>query len=190
MSDGRRIPLDQRLARPVARLLAKTPATPNAVTAASIAVGIVAAWLFAKGGGMAYWGAGVFVVAAWMDHIDGELARMTDRTSVFGHYFDLVATLINYALMFIGAGIGLAAGEIGAMGPVFGILAGFSVVAIIVVRMVVERRHGAGAVRQTVRGGFEIEDVLYVVAPVTWLGFLEPFIIAAGIGAPLFLLYV
>jgi len=38
--------------------------------------------------------------------------------------------------------------------------------------------------------GFEVEDTLYVMGPVVWFGFLKYFIVAAGIGAPLFLGYV
>jgi hypothetical protein len=38
--------------------------------------------------------------------------------------------------------------------------------------------------------GFELEDVMYLVRPITWLDLLEPFVSLAGIGAPLFALAV
>ena len=82
--------LDQRLAKFAARGLARLPVTPNMVTGASILVGTLAAGLFAQGGAVAYWGAGVFVVVVWMDHVDGELARQTGMTSELGHYFERV----------------------------------------------------------------------------------------------------
>jgi hypothetical protein len=44
-------------------------------------------------------------------------------------------------------------------------------------------------VEQPAVGGFELEDVLDLIAPLTWLGGLEPFIVAAGIGAPLYALW-
>ena len=37
--------------------------------------------------------------------------------------------------------------------------------------------------------GFELEDGIYVLAPVTWFGFLMPFFAAAGIGATLYCLW-
>jgi len=38
--------------------------------------------------------------------------------------------------------------------------------------------------------GFEPEDALYLVGPVSWLGLLAPFLLAAAVGAPIFLLWV
>ena len=182
--------LDQRLAKFAARGLARLPVTPNMVTGTSILVGVLAAGLFAQGGAVAYWGAGVFVVVVWMDHVDGELARQTGTTSEFGHYFDHAAAMLNYVMMFVGAGFGLSEGIVGISGLLLGIGAGIGVAAIMSVRVYAEERISRSFVKQTVRAGFEIEDVLYIVAPITWVGLLDYFILLAGIGAPLFLLYV
>ena len=185
-----RIAFDQRIARVVARPLARTPLTPNAVTGLSIVVGLGAAWLFAQGGTLIHWGAGIFVVAVWMDHLDGELARLTGKTSAFGHYFDHVAAMINYVTMFTGAGIGLGDEALGGWALECGVAAGLAVAAIMTLRVWIETRQGKELTKMTVRYGFEVEDTLYVVAPITWLGLLPPFVVAAGIGAPLFMLYV
>lgn len=184
------IAIDQRIARRVAALLARTPASPNGVTAASIGVGLAAALLLARGDAWIHLGAALFMVAVWMDHVDGELARQTGRTSTFGHYFDHAAAMTNYVSGFVGAGYGLRYGALGDWGPILGISAGLAVAAIMSVRLHMEVRDGRDSVRQTVRRGFEIEDTLYVLAPITWLGLLQYFIAAAGIGAPVFLLYV
>ena len=184
------IAFDQRIARRAAALLARTPASPNGVTAASIAVGLTAALLLARGDAWIHLGAALFMVAVWMDHVDGELARQTRRTSTFGHYFDHVAAMTNYVSGFVGAGYGLRHGALGDWGPLLGLSAGLAVAAIMSVRLRMEIRDGRDSVRQTVRSGFEIEDTLYVLAPITWLGLLPYFIAAAGIGAPVFLLYV
>ena len=182
--------LDQRIAKFAARGLARLPVTPNMVTGTSILVGVLAAGLFAQGGAVAYWGAGVFVVVVWMDHVDGELARQTGTTSEFGHYFDHAAAMLNYVMMFVGAGFGLSEGIEGISGLLLGIGAGIGVAAIMSVRVYAEERISRSFVKQTVRAGFEIEDVLYIVAPIAWFGGLDYFILLAGIGAPLFLLYV
>lgn len=187
---GGKIALDQRLARRVAGPLSRTPLTPNMVTAFNLAMGLAAGGLFAFGPPIHHWGAGLFALAMWSDHLDGEIARMTGRTSTFGHYFDHAAMMTTYLAMFVGAGIGLRHGWLGPWSILLGVAAGLAVVIIFSVRMWLEVRDGLDRVQQTVRGGFEIEDTLYVVAPVTWLGGLAPFVLAAGIGAPLFLLYV
>jgi hypothetical protein len=57
-------------------------------------------------------------------------------------------------------------------------------------RSALARRRGPSALVQPAAGGFEIEDILYVIAPVTWAGWLGPFVLAAGVGAPLFALWV
>jgi hypothetical protein len=45
------------------------------------------------------------------------------------------------------------------------------------------------ALSQPAWGAFEIEDILYVIAPLTWTGLIGPFVLAAGVGAPLFALW-
>ncbi len=37
--------------------------------------------------------------------------------------------------------------------------------------------------------GFELEDGIYLIAPATWFGWLEPFFVAAGIGAAVYCLW-
>jgi phosphatidylglycerophosphate synthase len=184
------IALDQRFARILVRPLARTPITPNQITLISLVGGLGAAWLFALGGHWVHWGAGVFVLAAWLDHFDGELARLTGRTSEFGHYFDHVAALVNYCALFVGMGIGIEGSWLDPWAVPAGIVAGLAVATIFSTRLWVEWRDGRAAIRQSVRSGFEIEDTLYVVAPITWFGFLEPFLAAAAIGAPIFLIWV
>ncbi|MFO0996776.1 MAG: CDP-alcohol phosphatidyltransferase family protein [Alphaproteobacteria bacterium] len=184
-------PYDQRLAAAFARRLAPTGISPNAMTTVGLLAGLAAGALFAVGGPFSpHLGALVFVYAVFNDHVDGELARFTGRMSEFGHYFDHVAACVSYLSMFVGAGIGLgqAAGEGWAV-P-FGIIAGLSVVAIFSVRLWVEETVDRAAVRQKQYGGFEVEDLLYLVGPITWLGGLSLFIAAAGIGTPIFLLWV
>ena len=49
---------------------------------------------------------------------------------------------------------------------------------------------GKTAAKQASLGGFETEDVLYLLPLVTVFDGLEPFLIAASIGAPLFAIWV
>ena len=53
------------------------------------------------------------------------------------------------------------------------------------------RRNGpiGGSTKPASFAGFETEDVLYLIAPIAWLGWLSPFLIAAVAGAPAFALF-
>lgn len=184
-------PWDQRLARWLVRPLARTPIHPNLLTVASLAVGIAAAVLFAQGDAVyAGWGALAFMITAFMDHADGELARLSGKTSRFGHYLDLVCGALSYTALFVGIGLGLAQGAMGGDAAIMGIVAGVSVTAIFTARLFIAERFGDDIAHQPNFAGFETEDVLYLIGPITWFGWLEPFLIAAAIGAPAFLLVV
>lgn len=98
--------------------------------------------------------------------------------------------MISYVAGFVGAGVGLRGGPLGEWGPWLGWTAGVAVATIMTTRVILELRDGRASVRQRVYAGFEIEDTFYLLAPMAWFGFLKYFIVAAGIGAPLFLVYV
>jgi hypothetical protein len=38
-------------------------------------------------------------------------------------------------------------------------------------------------------GGFELEDGIYLVAPITWLGWMPQFFIAVGVGSAIYCLW-
>lgn len=183
--------LDQKLARMAVRPLARTRITPNMITFIGMVLGLAAAVMFASGkAAVMNWAAAIFVIAVWIDHVDGEHARATDQASTFGHYFDHVGAMVTYISMFIGAGIGLQNGWLGEWSIPLGVAAGIAIAAIFSVRMWVEARNGKQATEQAVCMGFQLEDTLYVVAPLTWLGGLATFVAAAGVGAPVFLVWV
>ncbi len=185
------MPWDQRLGRHLARALARTPITPNQVTSTVLAGGLASAVLFAQGDAtLANWAALLFMFTVFFDHVDGELARLTGRTSRFGHYYDGLAMGVSYIGMFVGAGIGLSDGALGGWTVVLGTAAGVSVFFIFSIRLRMEAVHAKESVIQPSFAGFEAEDTLYLVGPITWAGALLPFIVAAGIGTPIFLLWV
>jgi hypothetical protein len=87
-------------------------------------------------------------------------------------------------------GFGLRHTALGAWAPVCGAAAGVSVIAIFLLRSEIARRRGLAALQQPGFAGFEIEDILYLIAPVTWAGGLADFVVGAGVGAPLFAFWV
>lgn len=185
------VPWDQKLARILAKPLVRTPVHPNHITTLGLLVGLAAAWLFSLGDrDAANWAAALFVLAAFLDHVDGELARLAGKTSRFGHYYDHVVSGITYTAGFVGIGIGMSHGVLGWWAIPLGIVAGISITLVMSVRLGTEIKHGKESIRQRNFAGFQAEDVLYVVGPVTWLGGMMPFLVAAGVGAPLFLIWV
>ena len=48
---------------------------------------------------------------------------------------------------------------------------------------------GGHAVGYPYYAGFELEDGIYLIAPVTWLGLLTPFFLAAGVAAAIYFLW-
>jgi phosphatidylglycerophosphate synthase len=184
-------PWDVRLARALVRPLRHTPLTPNGLTTLGLLASLVAAWLMASGDARrAALGGGLFMLAVLVDHMDGEFARLTGRTSRFGHYYDHVAAGLGYVSLFAGLGIGLRWGWLGVWAAVAGTIAAGSIAAIFLIRVFLEETAGRAMVVQGNWRGFEPEDALYLVGPVAWLGLLGPFLLAAALGAPLFLLWV
>ena len=183
-------PWDARLGRVLVSPLRETRVHPNHITTAGLLVGLGAAALFAGGETTARWGAGVYLLAATLDHADGELARLAGKTSAFGAVYDRIADLVVKLSLFTGMGMGLRHGALGNWAPFLGILGGASVVMIFALRGEMARRQNIEVLGQPSWRGFEIEDILYVIAPVTWCGLLAPFLVAAGIGAPVFTLWV
>ncbi len=182
-------PWDKRLARALVRPLVGTPVTPNHITASSLVIGLAGALLIAKGGTAMHWGALLFMVSALLDHADGELARMTGQTSRFGQIFDVLTGGIVHVALFCGIGYGLRDSLLHSWALPMGIVAGLAVAVIFVLVFELERRVDREAISQRSVAGFEIEDVMYLVGPIVWLGGLVPFLALASVGAPVFLAY-
>ncbi len=123
------------------------------------------------------------MLAVFTDHTDGELARLTGRSSRFGHHFDYVAGAANYTRMYLGAGIGLSQGPLGGWALALGVVAALSNPLVMAVRLVNERRHGAEAVAHPYFLGLEIEDFIYLIGPVAWFGLFDWFFVVYAFGA-------
>lgn len=181
--------LINRLAAWVARGLARTPLTPDHLTWLGLAFGLAAGVLFAFGTRpITDWGAVLFILAVFMDELDGALARLSNRITRFGHVLDYVAGTATFCALFIGAGIG-ARDQIGDWGPVLGVAAAAAALLSMKMRMGMEDRHGSSAVRHQRFGLFELKDGIYLIAPITWAGGLDWFFVAAALGTCIFALW-
>lgn len=168
------------------RPLARTRVTPNQLTAARLVTGLVAAAAFASGD--AAWGhagGGVWTVSMLLDRADGMLARLTGTSTAWGHVFDLFADFTVTTLLFVGVGLGLRSGSLGELAAVLGVVAGLSIGLIFWLVYRIDSLLPGRAAAVPTAGGFDADDTLFVVGPVVWLGWLQPFLVAAAIGAPI-----
>jgi archaetidylinositol phosphate synthase len=188
------LPWDARLARRLVRPLQDGPVTPNHLTTVRLLFGVAAAVAFMRGSyGWINLGALLLVTSNFLDHTDGELARISGKSSRLGHWYDLASDAAVTVLLFAGMGIGvgtLTPRLLGVPAALLGLVAGVAVAAIFYLRMRIEARGGKAASRQGSRGGFETEDVLYLLPLVTLCNGASAFLIAAALGAPLFALWV
>jgi phosphatidylglycerophosphate synthase len=188
------LPWDARLARHLVWPLRHGPVTPNHLTTVRLGVGVAAAGAFMHGGyAWMNLGALLLVISNFLDHTDGELARLSGKTSRLGHWYDLGSDALVTILLFTGIGAGVAAGPHAALqvSPLaLGVFAGFAVALIFYLRMRIEDVAGKAASQQGSLGGFQTEDVLYLMPLVTLCNAAGPFLMAAAIGAPLYALWV
>ena len=179
-----RRPWDARLAQALVRPLQASWVTPNHLTTVRLGVGLAAAWAFMPGTyGWSNIAALLLVLSNFLDHADGELARLSGRISRFGHVYDLVSDAAVTILLFVAIGIGLGA-------ALLGLVAGVAVSVIFFLRMRIEETLGKTATRQASVGGFETEDVLYLMPLATLSNALAPLLATAALCAPLFALWV
>jgi phosphatidylglycerophosphate synthase len=188
-------PWDARLARRLVTPLKDSWVTPNTLTTVRLGVGVAAAAAFLPGTyGWSNVAALLLILSNFLDHTDGELARLSGKSSRLGHLYDLASDAAVTVLLFVAMGAGLAAGRGGLFGllpPILlGTAAGVAIALIFWLRMQIEDLVGKDASRQPSKGGFETEDVLYLLPLVTLCNGVAPFLIAASIGAPLFAIWV
>ena len=184
-------PWDARLAYHLIYPLRNSWITPNHLSCLRLIFGILAALALAAGD--YFWsnvGAICFVISNFLDHTDGEFARLTGKFSKQGHYFDLAGDAVVNIILFVGIGAGLMNTKLGIWALPMGIIAGVSVAAIFHMRNEIEKSVGKVQARQPHFGGFEAEDVLYLLPIVTVMEWLIPFLTLASIGAPAFSILV
>jgi phosphatidylglycerophosphate synthase len=191
-------PWDARLARRLVAPLKDSWVAPNHLTTVRLVVGLAAAAAFMPGTyGWSNLAALLLVLSNFLDHTDGELARMSGKTSRIGHLYDLASDAAVTILLFIAIGVGIGARtgfslEIPLEIPpeAIGAVAGISIALIFYLRMRIEAIGGKAATRQTSLGGFETEDVLYLMPLVTLCNGVVATLMTAAICAPLFAIWV
>jgi archaetidylinositol phosphate synthase len=189
---GRR-PWDARLACRLVAPLRDSWVTPNHLTTLRLAVGLAAAAAFLPGSyGWSNLAALLLVLSNFLDHTDGELARLTGKSSRLGHMYDLASDAAVTILVFVAMGAGIEARHVAwPFAPVaLGAVAGCAIALIFYVRMRIEERVGKAGTLQASLGGFETEDVLYLLPLMTLCDGTRALLVAAALCAPLYAIWV
>src|ERR1700680_4395684 len=99
-----------RLARQLVTPLKDSWVMPNHLTTVRLLIGVAGAATFMPGTyAWSNLAALLLVVSNFVDHTDGELARISGKTSRIGHIYDLASDAAVTILLFIAIGIGIGA---------------------------------------------------------------------------------
>jgi archaetidylinositol phosphate synthase len=174
------------MARFMVRPLIGTGIRPNHITTLRLLTGIAACALLALGtrdGDI--WGGVLWVVSAFLDRADGELARVGRMQSRRGHLYDYYSDVLINSLFFLGVGFGQQHSWLGAWSIPLGLVTFVAMILCCWLAEVYERISGPGV--RTFNGGFgfHLDDALYLLGPFAWLGWLAPILGAASVGTTL-----
>ena len=100
-------PLVRHISQRLTPFLARLPVTANQITAASLVLGLGAAWAMTEGKQSWEIAGGVLLVLCYtLDNCDGEIARLKNQCSNFGSHFDTFVDWVVHAGIFAGLGYG------------------------------------------------------------------------------------
>lgn len=164
--------------------------TPNHITSLRLISGVAAAACFATGSYLWLLAGGLlFALSMLCDRADGELARLSNKSSRLGHWYDLICDMLVNIVVFIGIGYGLR-GDAGlnswalSMGVVSGICIGL----IFIIVFQFHRRGSHPSIVFKYPKGFDLDDSLFIIPILACLDLMMPLLIAAVLVSPSFLL--
>jgi len=96
--------INKRISLPISLILSKMWISPNAITAVNIVIGLFSGVFVADGHrySIILLGAVLFQIASIVDGCDGEVAKLTFRTSKFGQYIDTLSDNLSLCSFLIG----------------------------------------------------------------------------------------
>jgi archaetidylinositol phosphate synthase len=177
-----------KIARVCVIPLVGTAITPSHLTAVRLVTGLAACGAFAVGErSWDIWGGWLWLLSAFLDRADGELARVGNMMTEKGHKFDYFSDATVTSLFFAGVGFGLRDGMLGTWAIALGLAGAAGVAAAeILSERIDQAQKDTGEKAYPGIWGFDFDDVLYLFAPVVWLGWQMPLMAGAALGAPAF----
>ena len=172
------------IARALVRPLVGTGVTPNHLTTLRLLSGVAACAFLALGTRTGdWWGGALWIVSAFLDRADGELARIGNMMSDAGHRYDYLVDNGVTTLFFFAIGVGLRGSFLHAWAIPLGVLAAAGLLLSNRWSEMLEVRTGRVARAYSGRWGFDLDDLLYLMGPFAWLGWLAPILVGAVVGA-------
>lgn len=169
-----------RLARAVVRPFIGTGLTPNHLTTLRLLTGLSACIAVAIGTHDGrVWGGTLWLLSAFLDRADGELARIGNMMSEQGHRYDYFADALINSLVFIAVGIGARSSWLGHWAIPLGLLTTLSMLVCWMAGEAYEKLEGSGAKAYAGRWGFDLDDGLYLLAPLIWFNAMS-FVLAGA----------
>ncbi len=170
------------LARALVRPLIGTGVTPNHLTTLRLLSGLAACGAVAIGTRAGdLWGGVLWVLSAFLDRADGELARIGDMKSPAGHVYDFRSDLLVNSIFFLGAGVGLRHSALGGWAIPLGVIATVGMLVCWLAAEAYERLEGSGDHIWPNALGFHVDDALYLIGPMIWLGWTLEMVPAAAV---------
>jgi archaetidylinositol phosphate synthase len=170
-------------ARVVVRPLVGTGVRPNHITLLRLLTGLIACALLAMGTQSGdVWGGVLWIVSAFLDRADGELARIGDMQSRKDHLYDYYSDVLINSLFFLGVGFGQQHSWLGVWSIPLGVITFAAMILCCWLAEVFEQLSGPGVRIFNGGFGFHLDDALYLLGPFAWLGWLAPILGAASIG--------
>ena len=180
-----------KFSRTLVQPLVDSPVTPNHLTTGRLLFGLAAAICFSFA--ETTWnliGALCFIISMVLDRADGELARLSGKSSRFGAIYDLITDAICNAVIFIGLGVAAMNGGFGLWGLVMGIVAGVSISIIFYAVIEVAASIDASAAAFNSFAGFDPDDAMIVVPIGAALGYGQLLLILAAVITPFVAIYI
>jgi phosphatidylglycerophosphate synthase len=167
-------------ARALVTPLIGTGVTPNHLTTLRLLTGLGACVAVALGTPTGnFWGGILWLLSAFLDRADGELARVGNMMSEKGHAYDYASDAFINALIFLAAGIGARHSWLGVSAIGLGVLASAAMGFCWVCGEIYQKLEGSGAKAYEGKWGFDLDDGLYLLAPFIWFGWMS-FVVVGG----------
>jgi len=178
-----------RLARLLVRPLVGSGITPNHLTTARLATGVLSCIaLLPTDGSWLGWAGALWLISALLDRADGELARIANMSTPAGHRYDYAVDNFVNSSFFVALGLGLRESTLGGPAIALGLWTGAALYACGYWSEVLEQLKGPGSKAYSGAFGFDLDDLLYLLAPIVWLGWRAQLLVAACCGATFMML--
>src|SRR2546425_1735872 len=182
---------ERRLSLALTRRMAGTAITPNMMTVISAAVGLLGAMFFLSSAPV--WqltGALLFLAHSILDGCDGELARLRFQHSRWGAMLDFWGDNVVHVAVFLCIAVGWSWSPGAAWPLALGAIASVATLgsaALFFGRTIEDRVEAGGVVARAV-DALGSRDFIYVVVLLSAFGKAKWFLLAAAVGAPVYLL--